>query len=181
MLTLAGSRASQPGKVRARPASGSTSSTSSATSDLPGEAACFTPAMCEHLHDTMSRYDAAAQILTLLLVCRTCGTERVVETIKYEPKPQWPTPWATGPLAVVPAGSSTNGRPDPRESMRPRSTRRARSRPRPWRHTDQSATGASPSHRPAALAVTEYALACAARHDPEDRALCRAGSAPSPA
>jgi hypothetical protein len=43
--------------------------------------------MCDHLHDTTSRYDAAQKLLTLLLVCRICGTEKVVETLEYEPRP----------------------------------------------------------------------------------------------
>jgi hypothetical protein len=48
--------------------------------------------MCEHLHDSTSRYDAAEKVLTFLLVCRTCDTERVVETLEYEPTPVWTSP-----------------------------------------------------------------------------------------
>jgi hypothetical protein len=48
--------------------------------------------MCEHLHDSTSRYDAAEKVLTFLLVCRTCGIERVVETLEYEPTPVWTSP-----------------------------------------------------------------------------------------
>jgi len=40
---------------------------------------------CGHFHDTTTRYDHAAKVLTFLLVCPTCGTERVVETMDYEP------------------------------------------------------------------------------------------------
>jgi hypothetical protein len=47
------------------------------------------------LHDTTSRYDAAARILTFLLVCRTCGIERVAETLEYEPRPVWTSPATT--------------------------------------------------------------------------------------
>jgi hypothetical protein len=63
--------------------------------------------MCDHLHDSTSRYDAAKKIMTLLLVCRTCGIERVVETFEYEPKPVWTRP-GTAPrqLAVLPVESS---------------------------------------------------------------------------
>jgi hypothetical protein len=43
--------------------------------------------MCDHLHDTTSRYDAAGKVLTFLRVCRICGIEQVVETLEYEPKP----------------------------------------------------------------------------------------------
>jgi hypothetical protein len=43
--------------------------------------------MCDHLHDSTTRYDAGAKVLTFLLVCRTCGTERTVETLEYEPRP----------------------------------------------------------------------------------------------
>ena len=45
--------------------------------------------MCDHLHDTTSRYDAAEKLLTFLRVCRTCGIEQVVETFEYEPRPMW--------------------------------------------------------------------------------------------
>jgi hypothetical protein len=41
---------------------------------------------CDHLHDSTSRYDHQAKRLTFLLVCPTCGTERVVDSIPYEPQ-----------------------------------------------------------------------------------------------
>jgi hypothetical protein len=50
--------------------------------------------MCDHLHDSTSRYDAARKVLSFLLVCATCGTEKVAETIEYEPRPVWTTPGA---------------------------------------------------------------------------------------
>ena len=40
---------------------------------------------CDHLHDTTSRYDDDRKQLTFLLVCPVCHTERVVETLDYEP------------------------------------------------------------------------------------------------
>ena len=43
--------------------------------------------MCEHLQETTSRYDPAKKVLTFVLVCRTCGTEEVLQTLDYEPKP----------------------------------------------------------------------------------------------
>jgi hypothetical protein len=43
--------------------------------------------MCDHLHDTISRYDAGEKLLTFLRVCGTCGIEQVVETLEYEPRP----------------------------------------------------------------------------------------------
>jgi hypothetical protein len=43
--------------------------------------------MCDHLHDTISRYDAGTKLLTFLRVCRPCGIEQVVETLEYEPTP----------------------------------------------------------------------------------------------
>jgi hypothetical protein len=42
-------------------------------------------APCDHIHETTSRYDHAEKRLTFLLVCDTCQTERVVETVHYEP------------------------------------------------------------------------------------------------
>jgi hypothetical protein len=64
--------------------------------------------MCDDLHDSTSRYDAAEGVMTFLLVCRTCGIERVVETLEYEPRPVW-TSAGTTPrqLAVLPVESST--------------------------------------------------------------------------
>jgi hypothetical protein len=41
---------------------------------------------CDHLHDSTSRYDHEAKRLTFLLVCPVCRTERVVDSIPYEPK-----------------------------------------------------------------------------------------------
>jgi hypothetical protein len=41
---------------------------------------------CGHLHETTTRYDHERKLLTFLAVCRTCGTERVVETQHYEPR-----------------------------------------------------------------------------------------------
>jgi hypothetical protein len=41
---------------------------------------------CEHLHDTTTRYDHARKLLTFLLVCSVCCTEKVIETLHYEPR-----------------------------------------------------------------------------------------------
>jgi hypothetical protein len=41
---------------------------------------------CDHLHETTSRYDSARKLLTFLLVCPVCRTEKVVETLRYEPR-----------------------------------------------------------------------------------------------
>lgn len=63
--------------------------------------------MCDHLHDSTSRYDAVEKVMTFLLVCRTCGIERVVETLEYEPRPVWTSPGAAPrQLAVLPVESS---------------------------------------------------------------------------
>jgi hypothetical protein len=42
--------------------------------------------MCDHLHESTSRYDHDEKLLTLLLVCPVCRTEHVVETLEYEPR-----------------------------------------------------------------------------------------------
>jgi hypothetical protein len=42
--------------------------------------------MCDHLHDTTTRYDAGEKLLTFLLVCPSCRTEKVLETQHYEPR-----------------------------------------------------------------------------------------------
>jgi hypothetical protein len=41
---------------------------------------------CDHLHDSTSRYDHETKQLTFLLVCPVCRTERVVDSIPYEPQ-----------------------------------------------------------------------------------------------
>jgi hypothetical protein len=41
---------------------------------------------CDHLHDSTSRYDHDTKRLTFLLVCPVCGTEKVVDSIPYEPR-----------------------------------------------------------------------------------------------
>jgi hypothetical protein len=51
--------------------------------------------VCDHLHDSTSRYDAAQKVLSFLLVCTMCGAEKVAETVEYEPRPVWTTPGAT--------------------------------------------------------------------------------------
>jgi hypothetical protein len=43
------------------------------------------PQTCGHLHDTTTRYDHENKLLTFLLICPTCGTEKVLETQTYEP------------------------------------------------------------------------------------------------
>jgi hypothetical protein len=43
-------------------------------------------ATCDHLHDGTSRYDHDRKQLDFLLVCPVCGTERVVESVSYEPR-----------------------------------------------------------------------------------------------
>ena len=41
--------------------------------------------MCDHLFDTTSRYDNDRKLLTFLLVCPVCQSERIVKTLAYEP------------------------------------------------------------------------------------------------
>jgi hypothetical protein len=48
-------------------------------------------APCDHLHDSTTRYDPTRKLLTFLLVCPVCGTEKVMETQHYEPRFQ-PSP-----------------------------------------------------------------------------------------
>jgi hypothetical protein len=40
---------------------------------------------CDHLHESTTRYDHDRKLLTFLLVCAVCHTEKVVETRHYEP------------------------------------------------------------------------------------------------
>jgi hypothetical protein len=41
---------------------------------------------CHHLHDSTTCYDRVAKLFSFLLVCTVCGTARVVETLRYEPR-----------------------------------------------------------------------------------------------
>jgi hypothetical protein len=41
---------------------------------------------CDHLHDTVSRYDHAAKRLELLLTCPVCETETLIHSLAYEPR-----------------------------------------------------------------------------------------------
>jgi hypothetical protein len=41
---------------------------------------------CNHLHDTTTRYEHAQKLLTFLLVCPVCGTEKIVDAQHYEPR-----------------------------------------------------------------------------------------------
>jgi hypothetical protein len=49
-------------------------------------AAALPATSCGHLHDSTTRYDHDQKVLTFLLVCPICGTERVMETQHYEPR-----------------------------------------------------------------------------------------------
>jgi hypothetical protein len=44
------------------------------------------PPACQHLHEATTRYDSVAKVLSFLLACPVCGTERVIETQAYEPR-----------------------------------------------------------------------------------------------
>jgi hypothetical protein len=41
---------------------------------------------CDHLHESTSRYDETHKQLHFLLVCPVCKTERLVDTLDYEPR-----------------------------------------------------------------------------------------------
>jgi hypothetical protein len=43
------------------------------------------PAMCDHLCDPITRYDSLRKRLTFLIICPTCGNEKAVGTLPYEP------------------------------------------------------------------------------------------------
>ena len=44
------------------------------------------PVPCDHLHDTTTRYDPVEKLLSFLLVCPVCGTEKLVETQPDAPR-----------------------------------------------------------------------------------------------
>ena len=41
---------------------------------------------CDHVRDTTTRYDHAAKRLDFLLVCPVCGTEKLIQSVPYEPR-----------------------------------------------------------------------------------------------
>ena len=41
---------------------------------------------CDHLQEATTRYDQAAKLLSFLLVCPVCHSEKVIETCPYEPR-----------------------------------------------------------------------------------------------
>ncbi len=55
--------------------------------------------MCDGLFETTSRYDHERRLLTFVLLCPVCGTEKLVERLSYEPRfrpggpPMDVTPW----------------------------------------------------------------------------------------
>jgi hypothetical protein len=38
------------------------------------------------MHDTTSRYDHSAKVLSFLLVCPVCKTEKLIHSLDYEPR-----------------------------------------------------------------------------------------------
>jgi hypothetical protein len=76
------------------------------------------PAPCDHLHESTSRYDNAAKLLSFLLVCPVCRTERVIATCRYEPRFE---PHAT----AEPAGATVHRLPVRRSTPRPAAQARA--------------------------------------------------------
>jgi hypothetical protein len=68
------------------------------------------PAPCGHLHDSTTRYDQEQKVLTFLLVCRVCGTEKVIESQHYEPRFE-PTPAAR--IADASGGATIHQLPVP--------------------------------------------------------------------
>ena len=41
---------------------------------------------CDHTQDTTTRYDHAAKRLDFLMVCSICRTEKLIESMPYEPR-----------------------------------------------------------------------------------------------
>jgi hypothetical protein len=68
---------------------------------------------CEHMHDTTSRYDPVNKLLTFLLICPVCGTEKVIETLHYRPRFQ-PLP------ATRSTGATVHRLPSRRDAQRDR-------------------------------------------------------------
>jgi hypothetical protein len=63
---------------------------------------------CDHLHDSTTRYDHDQKLLTFLLICPVCRTEKVIETQHYEPRFQ---PRPAPQLADASAGATIDQLP----------------------------------------------------------------------
>jgi DNA-binding CsgD family transcriptional regulator len=77
------------------------------------------PVPCDHMHDTTTRYDHVKKLLSFLLVCPVCGTEKLVETKPYAPH------FTPHPASQTPAASATVHRP-PARTPAPASARALR-------------------------------------------------------
>ena len=63
----------------------------------PRRSARLRPVPCDHVHESTSRYDRDLGQLTFLLVCPVCRTEKVIESLAYEPRfQQYPTTESPG-------------------------------------------------------------------------------------
>jgi DNA-binding CsgD family transcriptional regulator len=71
------------------------------------------PVPCDHMHDTTTRYDHVKKLLSFLLVCPVCGTEKLVETKPYAPH------FTPHPATQTPAASATVHRPPVRRRRPP--------------------------------------------------------------
>jgi hypothetical protein len=77
-LTIATDRAAAQASPRSDGGMASVSSISPRAEDPP--------APCDHLHDTTSRYDHSKKLLSFLLVCPVCKTEKLIHSLHYEPR-----------------------------------------------------------------------------------------------
>jgi hypothetical protein len=73
-----------------------------------------TAAPCDHVHDSTTRYDHDQKLLTFLLICPVCGTEKVIETQhherRFEPSPARRADAADGPPSTNYPSAGTSGR-----------------------------------------------------------------------
>ena len=70
-------------------------------------------AACDQMHDTTTRYDPVEKLLTFLLICPVCGTEKALETLHYKPRFQ-PLP------ATRSTGATVHRLPSRRDAQRDR-------------------------------------------------------------
>jgi hypothetical protein len=80
-------------------------------------AAALPATSCGHLHDSTTRYDHDQKVLTFLLICPVCGTEKVMETQHYEPRFE-PRPGSQ--LADASVGATLHPLPVRRRERAPR-------------------------------------------------------------
>jgi hypothetical protein len=69
-----------------QPASDSSAATGARARAVFGQVLPLGARPCHHSHESTTHYDHDQKLLSFLLVCRVCGTEKLVHSQPYEPR-----------------------------------------------------------------------------------------------